>query len=147
MLEFDRAFLILLKGLGIVVLLYLRYVDDITTVLPPIKPGWYYDPEAKCMKYEASHPYAAMAPDRRTMLVLQDIANTVDCNLKFTIDCPSLNNNARLPILDLQFWLQDGKLIRHGFYKKPMVPERTVMAQSALSSRVKRDALFSEGMR
>merc|ERR1712081_90214 len=99
------------------------------------------------MRFEASHPYASISVKRRTMLVLQDISNTVDCDLKFTIDCPSLNSNARLPILDLQFWIQDGKLIRHGFYKKPMVPERNVMAQSALSSRVKRYALFSEGMR
>ena len=51
MLEFDRAYLVLLKDLGIAVLLYLRYVDDITTVLPPIKPGWYFDQTIKVIRF------------------------------------------------------------------------------------------------
>ena len=86
MLEFDRVYLLLLKDLGIAILLYLKYVDDSTIALPLKKPGWYFDQANKVMKYEATHPYAAMEADRRTTLVLRDIANTVDCNLKFTID-------------------------------------------------------------
>ena len=52
-----------------------------------------------------------------------------------------------LPIFDLQFLIQDGVIIRLGFYKKLILPERTVIAQSALSSRVKEVTLFSKGMR
>ena len=78
------------------------------------------------------------------MLVLQDIANTVDPNLSFTVDCPSDNPDGRLPILDLKFWVEGHSRIRHTFYKKPMAPERTKMAESTLSKRVKRGTLFSE---
>ena len=81
------------------------------------------------------------------MLILRDIADSVDPNLKFTIDCPSQNGNGRLPVLDLQFWVEGGTLLRHAFFKKPMAPERTIMAGSAISQRVKRDTLFAEGMR
>ena len=42
MLIFDKRFLELLRNLGLVQLLYLRYVDDITVSMPPIKPGWYF---------------------------------------------------------------------------------------------------------
>ena len=147
MLEFDRKFLILLRGLGVTILLYLRYVDDITAILPPIKPGWFFHQESKEMRFDPSHQYAALEEDKRTMLVLQDIANTVDPNLSFTVDCPSDNPDGRLPILDLKFWVEGSSRIRHTFYKKPMAPERTIMARSALSRRIKRDTLFSEGMR
>ena len=43
--------------------------------------------------------------------------------------------------------MEGSSRIRHTFYKKPMAPERTIMAGSALSKRTKRDTLFSEGMR
>ena len=147
MLLFDKRFLVLLKSLGLVVLLYLRYVDDISVVMPPIKPGWFYSREHNSLRFDPEHEYAQMPGDKRTMLVLRDIANTVDPNLSFTVDCPSMNQNGRLPILDLQFWVEGETLLRHGFYKKPMAPERTIMAESAISQGTKRATLFAEGIR
>ena len=88
MLLFDKRFLVLVKSLGLVVLLYLRYVDDISVVMPPIKPGWFYSREHNSLKFDPEHEYAQMAGDKRTMLVLRDIANTVNPNLSFTVDCP-----------------------------------------------------------
>ena len=136
-LLFDKRFLVLARSLGLVVLLYLRYVDDISIVMPPIKPGWCYSREHNSLKFNPEHEYAPMAGDRRTMLVLRDIADTVDPNLRFTVDCPSMNQNRKLPILDLQFWVEGETLLHHGIYKKLMSPERTIMAQSAISQGIK----------
>ena len=89
-------------------------------------------------------------PDVRTMKVLQKIANSLDKNLSFTVDCPGLQENRRLPILDIEVWVdwgEEGWRLRHGFYKKVCSSELTVMARSALSAGCKRQTLFQECMR
>ena len=55
MLMYDKKFLEAVRVLGLVVLLYLRYVDDITVILLPIKPGWQFSKTHNCIRYEATH--------------------------------------------------------------------------------------------
>ena len=81
---------------------------------------------------------SGMQPDKRPMEVLKEIANTVDRNLKFTVDFPSNNPDGKLPILDHAFWVEWGSYTRHDFYRKPCVPNRTIMARSTLSNYTKR---------
>ena len=80
------------------------------------------------------------------MGILRDLADTIDPNLSFTFDCPSLNEKGRMPILDMEIWTQ-GSQLRHSFFRKPCAPNRVIQSRSAVSSRTKRDTLFSEGMR
>ena len=88
-----------------------------------------------------------MPEDQRSMMILCQIADTVDVNLKFEFDCPSLHPvEQAVPILDLQCWT-DNDLIRHKFYKKQCAPERTVMAGTALSGSTLRNTIFQEGIR
>ena len=103
MLEFDRGFLLLLNKLGLKVWVYVRYVDDITVVAPAIKHGWDYDPVLRKMVY--SNDMQWESPDIRTMKVLQKIANSLDRNLQFTVDCPGLQESRKLPILDITVWV------------------------------------------
>ena len=148
MVVFDGKFLLMLKTLGLVILLYDRYVDDLTIVLPPISSGWHYCQQSKRLRHDPNHPNIGEEPDKRTFDVLRVIADTIDKNLKFTVDCPSNNSNGRLPVLDLCFWIeQEGPYIRHSFYRKPCAPKRTIMARTALSSNTKRATVFAEGMR
>ena len=64
------------------------------------------------------------------MRIHTEIADTIDVNLKFEYDFPSKKQVGKVPILDLQVWVQDNN-VRHTFFKKPCAPERTVMAEKA----------------
>ena len=48
--------------------------------------------------------------------------------------------------MDLQVWVDQNR-VRHTFYKKHCAPERTVMAETALGARTKRNSVFQEGIR
>ena len=52
MVVFDSKFLIMLKSLGLVILLYGCYVDDLTIVLPPKSPGWHFCLQSKKLKQD-----------------------------------------------------------------------------------------------
>ena len=115
-------------------------------VLYHSKSGWFFSKENKALKYDPDHEYAELHPDQRTMAMLRDLADTLDPNLTFTFDCPSLNANGRMPILDIQVWIHENK-VRHTFFRKPCAPNRVIDSRSAVSTRTKRDTLFSEVMR
>ena len=104
MLSFDRKFLEKLKKLGLEVLLYSRYVDDITVECPAIRKGWSYDPESDTLKYDGEKT-CQLENDARTLGILGEIASSIDPNLKFTVDFPTANQDGRLPILDLTVWM------------------------------------------
>ena len=58
-----------------------------------------------------------------------------------------MNLSRKGPILDLQIWVAKAVQLAHGFYRLPLSLERTILAESAISRRVKRDTLFAEGVR
>ena len=58
-----------------------------------------------------------VAADVRSMAAIVAVANTLDPNLQFTSDCPSQHQNGKLPILDIQVWVEDGKVC-HTLYRK-----------------------------
>ena len=146
MVSFDTRFLDRLSKLGININLYKRYVDDITIVLKAIGPGWHYCSLEDRIKFDRDGPYCDLEKDQRTMSILRDIGNSIDMNIQLTFDCPSLNTDHRLPILDIKVWMEDHKL-RHTFYRKECSSNLTIMKRSAIGKNVKRTSLFEEGMR
>ena len=48
--------------------------------------------------------------DERTFRLLRDIGNSIFKFIQFTIDVPSLNENGRLPVLDLNVEVVGGKI-------------------------------------
>ena len=144
MLMFDKKYLARLQQLGIRVELYVRYVDDITIILMGIRPGWYWEDDQ--LKYDVHHPSKDLPTDQRTMEILVAIANTIDKNLSFTVDFPSKHSSGRVPILDVEVWVENHN-VRHSFYKKKMASHKTIMDRSAVPAQTKRNALFQEGIR
>ena len=80
------------------------------------------------------------------MGVLAAVANSIDRNIQFTWDVPSLNDDGKLPILDVKVWVDQGA-VRHTFYKKECSSIITIHQRSAISAREKRNTLFQEGVR
>ena len=50
--------------------------------------------------------------DLRTMNLLKDIFNTITACVQYTVDCPSLHTDGRVPVLDLKVLIDDGKITR-----------------------------------
>ena len=89
--------------------------------------------------------------DRRTAEIVRTVASEIfDC-LLFTADSPTANVGGKMPVLDLQVWLEKDEQgvnhIRHQFYEKPMSSQLVIHKQSAMSWTIKRSALVSEVFR
>ena len=63
------------------------------------------------------------------------------------VDAPTFHANGKLPILDLEVWVESGSKLMHSFYKKSVSSKKVVMARSALSNQSKRSIMVSEAFR
>ena len=89
MTSWDHSFLSRVKKLGIKVDVYKQYVDDVFMILRGISPGWYYCLKQKKLIFDPEHPSKELQEDKRTFLILQEIANQMDPNIQITCDSPS----------------------------------------------------------
>ena len=55
-----------------------------------------------------------------SMKVFSDIANSLDSDIQFTIETPSMSPDRKLACLDLKIWLDDEDQIMFQFNSKPM---------------------------
>ena len=68
--------------------------------------------------------------DERTATVLATIANSIDSNIQVTTDWPSKHPSGRMPVLDLELWIEeyDGiPKVNYSFYKKSVASEYIMM--------------------
>ena len=89
-------------------------------------------------------------PDKRTALIVKEVADSITEMLKWTADFPSAHSNGRLPILDIETWCSespDGTLTNYSFYMKPMANPVVIPAASAISSSVKFNTYREEAKR
>ena len=99
------------------------------------------------MGYSPSHSYASLPPDQRTFQILKDISNSIDRNIQMEFDVPSLHSSNRVPVLDLEVWVDVENKIQHSFYSKPISSPYTILYRSAVPAQVKRNSLLQEGLR
>ena len=91
-----------------------------------------------------------MPNDKRTMKLLQTIANTIHALIRMTIDYPSKYRDRKVPMLDLKLWIEmvDGVVrILHEHYEKGMATKMLIHAESAIPLKVKRTVLTQEMLR
>ena len=54
-------------------------------------------------------------------MILKQVAEEINSNIKLEIDTPSQHNDGRLPVLDLKMWVnKEDNRIYHTFYEKNM---------------------------
>ena len=82
--------------------LYTRYVDDSNTVVEELTLVAKLVEGSIIVKQEVLEGDRNVPGDLRTARVLYDLANTVDKMLKMVLDCPSIDNDGLMPILDLK---------------------------------------------
>ena len=76
------------------------------------------------------------------------MASDIFSGITFTCDCPSSNVNGKMPVLDLQLWLEKDEsgvgVVRFEYYEKPIASKVVIHKKSAISWTVKRSTLVSE---
>ena len=138
-----------MSTLGIIILLYLRYIDDINLATIALAPGSYFDKNTQKISIDLGKVAEDknIQKDIRTLKVLRDIADSIVPMLKWEFDTPSSHENERLPVLDLNIWL-DGKdntnKIKHSFYQREMTNKSVILAPSATPINMKKAILTEE---
>ena len=91
-----------------------------------------------------------------------DLANTIHKNIVMTGDCPSNHDSGRVPMLDLEIFMEEVKVeietsagrfrinteqIGYGFYKKPMASKLILCFLTAIPAKMKYDNAANELIR
>ena len=88
-----------------------------------------------------------MNDDKRTALVIKDVANSIHPMIQMEEDFPSNHEDDKIPILDLECWMDEAGTIRFQHYEKPMASKLILSANSALPMKQKRNIHTNECVR
>ena len=78
---------------------------------------------------------------------MHEIANDIDSMISFTYDVPSNHDQNKLPVLDLNVYLDQNDFVYHEFYEKSTKNNLVTLASSALSLKTKRTVFTQEALR
>ena len=98
-----------------------------------VAPGAVWDPSQMSIMY--SDVYVDREPDKRTSDNVKSIADSVTGMLVWTIDYPSAKFTIKLPIFDIETWIEETKFgtrTSYSFYSKPMTKPIVIPADSAI---------------
>ena len=149
MIYWDREFLEKLKSVGIIPALYERFKDDLTILVKSLEAGTKWQDGTLVVDPEKAKTDAEKTNEDITMEVIQDIANSMDDMIKFTVDHPKKHKSGKIPILDIQASINKDKqnMIQFEFYEKPTKNQKVIMSDSAIPSSQKRTILTQECLR
>ena len=105
--------------LGIIIIMYLRYVDDVDVIVKELEDEnvEYNDVDKKLVKVEEK---AEESKEKKTMEILKSVANSVSSMIKWEIDIAEIHVSKKLPVLDLNIYKKEDKegneQIVHEFY-------------------------------
>ena len=92
--------------------------------------------------------------DKLTMETIQKIANEIHPSISVTIDFPTNHVNNRMPVLDLELWIEMVEIngsMKHqnmfSHYMKPMANKYLINNRSALSATTKNNVLVADLVR
>ena len=123
-----------------------RYVDDSNSVTDIMPPGARFNNGKVVIKNEFVEDDKKIAPDKRTAMVIQEVANSLFPFIQMEIDCPSMNETKKVPILDLQVSVVNNK-VEYQHYRKPCASFLTTLAKSAMPYKAKKVSLVQEVVR
>ena len=86
--------------------------------------------------------------DSRTTRLCREVANTILPNsVIMEEDSPSKHSEGKIPILDMEMWVNMEGYIIYQHYSKPMSSRSVIMARSAFPTSMKKNILLEEGSR
>ena len=138
-----------LEDLGIKVILYKRFKDDITIVAESLEKGSKLESE-KIVIYPIKIEQDLSRNDEEiSMEIIKEVAETIDDIIKFTFDTPQNHKSGKIPILDVEAKINKEKdnRIDFEFFQKPTKNKKVILESSALPSKQKRTILTQECLR
>ena len=136
------------------------YVDDDFLTFEFLPPGARWCSETKMMlvQQELIEDDLNEKEDVRSMREMSKMADSICPILKTTYDCPGMQANGKMALLNLQVWVervekQDGEGRRRRaweviweYYRKPCATRTLILERSAMSERTKRSTLTQEAI-
>ena len=132
------------------------YVDDDFLVFEFLPPGTRWCAESKMMEVNQDLVEVDLEEkeDVRTMREVSKMADSICPVLKTTFDCPGLQESQKMPLLNLQVWVERVEQEGGGsewevlweYYRKPCSTRTVMLARSAMSDRIKRSSLTQEAI-
>ena len=105
MIDWDKILLKKLKNVGIEPKIYTRFKDDINICTESLEKGSKLVNDKLIIDEEKRAIDEDRSDDMITMEIIREIAETIDPNIKLTIDTPSSYEDGLMPILDLKVGL------------------------------------------
>ena len=122
------------------------YVDDVNGSYEPIEPGIDYINGKLEYVEEKAKEDAEISDDKRTMDVVQIVANSINKMIEMTTDFPSNNIDMKVPMLYMRVWIdKESQDIFHEFYEKP-THNRYVISKDSAMPMVKKTDSLSQGI-
>ena len=125
------------------------FVDDVNGVFKPVKAGTEYINGELVYNEQKAERDKDIPEDEVTMEVVKEIANSIDSMIKMTIDIPSKNMNNKVPMLDVQAWIEqeENNKIFYQFFEKPTKTRFVISKDSAMPIKKKIETLSNEVFR
>ena len=133
----DRKFVAILKKAKVELALYKRYVDDVMSSLAGLDPGVMLEGGKMVVKPDKVEEDRNMRVDKRTFDELAKVAGKVFECLDFTADSPSSHVEGKVPLLDIQVYVNKQGTLVHEFYEKPVSCKLVIPASFAHSKKTK----------
>ena len=124
--SFDRRYLKLTAERGLNVLMYGRYIDDIDQII---------------------EKQSEEEDEKSTSEKFRNVGNECCDNIIWEDDIPSQHPGGKLPILDMQVYLDKNGILLYEHYEKPVSSKQVISAHSAHSSQGKRAVHLNELVR
>ena len=131
MCKWDQLWGFLQQSLGVKIILFFRYIDDLRLLLFPIKPGYRWSNEKKCWDETANDDQKS--PEQRTRDELGKSMDSIWSFLTFTTEGPEDFSDKKLPTLDFNAWVEPDRRINYINYTKPMANNLVLQNGTALS--------------
>ena len=133
--QFDKKFMEVTRKLKVPLLLNKRYVDDVNAASRALDRRTRVSIREGVPSLEQVEEETTQNNDAHTVSINRDIANTVlPRSVIMEEDVPSKHPSKKLPILDMETWVEDNN-IKFQFYRKPMSSRAVVMARFAFTTR------------
>ena len=132
------------------------YVDDDFLIFEFLPPGTRWCSQSQKMEIipELVELDLEEKEDARTMREVSRMADSICPVLQTTFDCPGLQERGKMPLLNLQVWVDrvEGEggsktwEVLWEYYRKPCSTRTVMLARSAMSDQTKRSALTQEAI-
>ena len=119
-----------------------RYMDDVRNQLMPIRSGWRWNGNQmeQRKEWQLADEEESVSRQGRTARTLKGIMNSIHPELVCTSEVGEEFEDGRLPTLDTNVWIEDGR-VKYSFFEKPTATSKVIHKKSALSENCKMASL------